>query len=198
MQSCADAAARMLKSFIIQDFITRGILNAYAPLIARSLLRQPCVALLPNLKLANALTPASRQPIDAVLPRIEALPTSASLLRPYSALLTVVGGKIVYAAGDFALLDSAPPPAMPDWSLVRTFKGYGAWGDKQRQAVARIAATSCGCVNACNVHGHASAWSSSVPSADLKSFWGAFGCALLGGLTRRSTPVPVSDGNRLA
>jgi len=93
--------------------------------------------------------------------------------------LTIVGGKIVYGAGGFASHDSAPPPAMPDWSPVRTFKGYGAWGEKPNQAVARIAATSCGCASTCNVHGHdhASAWSSSVPTSDFKSFWGVLGCA---------------------
>jgi hypothetical protein len=38
---------------------------------------------------------------------------------------------------------------------------------------------SCGCANACNIHGHdhASAWSSRLPVYDLKSFWGALGCA---------------------
>jgi hypothetical protein len=68
---------------------------------------------------------------------------------------------------------------MPDWSPVRTFKGYGAWGEKPNRAVARIAAASCGCASECNVHGHdhASAWSGSIPTADLKSFWGALGCA---------------------
>jgi hypothetical protein len=93
--------------------------------------------------------------------------------------LTVVGGRIVYAAGAFAIHDSAPPPAMPDWSPVRTFKGYGAWGEKPNQAVARVAATACGCASGCTVHGHdhASAWSGSIPAADLKSFWGALGCA---------------------
>src|ERR1700688_585925 len=36
--------------------------------------------------------------------------------------LTIVGGKVVCGAGDFATLDeAAPPPAMPDWSPVRTF-----------------------------------------------------------------------------
>jgi predicted amidohydrolase YtcJ len=93
--------------------------------------------------------------------------------------LTIVGGKVVYAAGDFAAHDTAPPPAMPDWSPVRTFKGYGAWGEKPKQSVTRIAATACGCTSECTVHGHdhASAWSSSVPASDLKSFWGALGCA---------------------
>jgi len=97
--------------------------------------------------------------------------------------LTMVGGKIVYASGDFASLNTAaPPPPMPDWSPVRTFGGYAAWGDPKaagRPAVLRKAALSCGCANACDVHrhDHASAWSSKLPIADLKSFWGALGCS---------------------
>ena len=48
--------------------------------------------------------------------------------------LTMVGGKVVYGAGDFAALDEGgPPPAMPDWSPVRTFGGYGAWGDPEHR-----------------------------------------------------------------
>ncbi len=71
---------------------------------------------------------------------------------------------------------------MPDWSPVRTFGGFGAWGiqpgGNPAPAERRMAAT-CGCANDCNVHGHAhaTAWSSSLPIADLKSFWGALGCA---------------------
>src|SRR5271166_3900746 len=97
--------------------------------------------------------------------------------------LTIVGGKVVYGAGDFAGYDEgAPPPAMPDWSPVRVFGGYGAWADAERSAqpaLRRKLAMSCDCANACNVHGHdhASAWSGRLPIADLKSFWGALGCA---------------------
>jgi predicted amidohydrolase YtcJ len=100
-----------------------------------------------------------------------------------SADLTVVGGKIVYGAGDFAKLDeSAPPPAMPDWSPVRTFKGYAAWGEPEgagKNSLRRTAMSSCGCASNCGVHGHdhAGAWASKLPIADLKSFWGALGCA---------------------
>ena len=97
--------------------------------------------------------------------------------------LTVVGGKIVYAASNFKSLDSAaPPPAMPDWSPVRAFGGYAAWGSTEsagQPALARKMAMSCGCANQCNVHGHdhATAWSAKLPISDLKSFWGALGCA---------------------
>jgi predicted amidohydrolase YtcJ len=93
--------------------------------------------------------------------------------------LTVLGGRVVYAAGIFAALDdNAPPPAMPEWSPVRTFGGYGAWGDDAR----RLATTGTRVVNqggvACTVHGHdhASAWTAEVPTGDYKSFWGALGC----------------------
>jgi predicted amidohydrolase YtcJ len=97
--------------------------------------------------------------------------------------LTMVGGKVVYGAGDFAALDkSAPPPAMPDWSPVRAFGGYAAWGDAKasgKSSLGQKLAMSCGCASACNVHGHdhAAAWSSRLPIADLKSFWGVLGCA---------------------
>jgi len=97
--------------------------------------------------------------------------------------LTIVGGKVVYGAGDFARYDEgAPPTAMPDWSPVRTFGGYAAWGDSRRAAepsLHRKLAMNCDCANACSIHGHdhASAWSSRLPISDLKSFWGALGCA---------------------
>jgi predicted amidohydrolase YtcJ len=97
--------------------------------------------------------------------------------------LTIVGGKVVYGAGDFATLDeAAPPPAMPEWSPVRTFGGYAAWGDPGgagQPALHHKLAMSCVCANACGIHGHdhAVAWSSRLPIADLKSFWGALGCA---------------------
>jgi predicted amidohydrolase YtcJ len=95
--------------------------------------------------------------------------------------LTIVGGKVVYGAADFAHLDeTAPPPAMPDWSPVRTFGGYAAWGDPaEARKSHRKLAMSCSCENACSLHGHnhARAWSSGLPVDDLKSFWGSLGCA---------------------
>jgi len=94
--------------------------------------------------------------------------------------LTMVGGKVVYAAGPFASFDEgAPPPAMPDWSPVRTYGGYGAWAEPQATTHQRALSVSCGCANACNVHGHdhARALSGRVPTSDLQSFWGVLGCA---------------------
>ncbi len=93
--------------------------------------------------------------------------------------LTIVGGKVVYAAGDFMKLDEPPPPAMPDWSPVRRFGGYAAWGETQGTEVRRQAMNFCGCASTCNVHGHdhTGAWGGKLPVSDLKSFWGALGCA---------------------
>ncbi|MBS0355924.1 MAG: amidohydrolase [Proteobacteria bacterium] len=97
--------------------------------------------------------------------------------------LTMVGGRVVYGAGDFAPEDDNPvPPAMPDWSPVRTFKGYAAWGEPDgagRHSLHRQAIAACGCSSACGLHGHAhaNAWGSKVPVADLKGFFGALGCS---------------------
>ncbi|WP_173513781.1 amidohydrolase [Sinorhizobium psoraleae] len=97
--------------------------------------------------------------------------------------LTMVGGRIVYAADEFTGLDENPlPPAMPDWSPVRTYGGYAAWGEPEgagRNSLRRTAIASCGCANGCGVHGHdhAGAWTSRLPVADLKGFFGALGCS---------------------
>ncbi|TPG24439.1 amidohydrolase [Variovorax ginsengisoli] len=120
---------------------------------------------------------------DLVVPDRDFFACPESEIADTTALLTMVGGKVVYAAGPFqAHDDGAPPPAMPDWSPVRSFGGYGAWGDKEgkpMQAAMRRMAADCACANDCNVHGHqhATAWSSQLPITDLKSFWGALGCA---------------------
>ncbi|CAN7241497.1 amidohydrolase [Acidovorax sp.] len=120
---------------------------------------------------------------DLVVPDRDFFACPESDIADTTALLTVVGGKVVYGVGEFAAHDgAAPPPAMPDWSPVRTFGGYGGWGDqegKPLQAALRQAAAACACANDCNVHGHqhATAWSSQLPIADLKGFWGALGCA---------------------
>ncbi len=100
--------------------------------------------------------------------------------------LTVVGGKVVYGDGAFAHLDDNPvPPAMPDWSPTRTFKGYGAWGEPDgagRNSLSPLrarAVASCGCAGTCRLHGHdhASAWAANAPVSDPKGFFGALGCS---------------------
>jgi predicted amidohydrolase YtcJ len=78
--------------------------------------------------------------------------------------LTIVGGRIVYAAGIFASLDAPMPPAMPDWSPVRRF-GAHATRAEHGQAIA------------CRVHGHDHARAVNAPGDDLRTFWGALGCS---------------------
>jgi predicted amidohydrolase YtcJ len=115
---------------------------------------------------------------DLVVPDRDYFNCPEAKITDITAQLTIVGGKIVYGAGDFAALDEPPPPAMPDWSPVRRFGGFAAWGDTQKSATTRLA-LHCGCADECNMHGHshATAWSAKLPIADLKSFWGALGCA---------------------
>lgn len=120
---------------------------------------------------------------DVIVPDRDFFACREDEIADTSSLLTIVGGKVVYGVGDFASLDTAPPPpAMPDWSPVRAFGGYAAWGEIKPAADTALqykAAQSCGCANSCGVHGHdhATAWSKKLPIADLKSFWGALGCA---------------------
>ncbi len=120
---------------------------------------------------------------DLVVPDKDFFDCAEDEISFLSSQLTMVGGKIVYGAGDFKALDeNEVPPAMPDWSPVRTFGGYAAWGEPQGaglNSLRRAAISSCGCANSCTVHGHdhAGAWTSKLPIADLKGFFGALGCA---------------------
>lgn len=118
---------------------------------------------------------------DLLVPDRDFFACAESEIVDTTALLTVVGGKVVYGAGPFAPDDEATlPPAMPDWSPVRTFKGYGAWGEQEGKPLqAVMQQQACACAKACQVHGHqhAKSWASSAPVSDFKSFWGALGCA---------------------
>lgn len=97
-------------------------------------------------------------------------------LKEIRSILTIVGGKVVYAADDFAKLSPPALPISPDWSPVKTYGGY-----QHAAAVIPHAAmaAACGCGTSCNVHGHAhaKAYTSNAPAWDIKSFWGALGCA---------------------
>ena len=120
---------------------------------------------------------------DLVVPDRDFFSCPENDIADTSALLTVVGGKIVYGAGEFARYDeNAPPPAMPDWSPVRSFGGYGAWAQGgSRTDSAKVAKTfpACQCVQECTLHGHQhqKAWTARLPISDLTSFWGALGCS---------------------
>jgi predicted amidohydrolase YtcJ len=118
---------------------------------------------------------------DLIVPDRDYFACAESEIADTVSELTIVGGRIVYGAGIFASLDALPPPpAMPEWSPVRRFGGYAAWGDRSRDGVHRKQLdASCGCANTCGVHGHdhGRAWVGTAPVDDLKSFWGALGCS---------------------
>jgi len=97
-------------------------------------------------------------------------------IQDITSVLTILGGRVVHGAGDYASLAPPLPPAMPDWSPVRRFGGY-----QDRRAAAngpRNAFARC-CDSACGVHGHehARAWAASTPVGQDKGFWGALGCS---------------------
>lgn len=106
----------------------------------------------------------------------------ASEIRSLTSVLTVVGGKIVYAAGDFAPFDPPLPPASPSWTPVGAFDSPGM----RTAAIAAPAnrhTSAChdGCAHGCGVHGHNHqiAWTTPLPIADSakQAFWGALGCS---------------------
>ena len=45
-------------------------------------------------------------------------------IKRLESVLTVVGGTVVYGAGDFARLSPPPLPVSPDWSPVAVYGGY--------------------------------------------------------------------------
>jgi hypothetical protein len=120
---------------------------------------------------------------DLMVPDRDFLSCPEDEIANITSLLTMVGGKVVYAAGEYSTFDEAPPPpAMPDWSPVRRFGGYAAWGDAakaEKGGLRKSYSAQCGCANGCGVHGHGHerAWTSRLPASDLKSFWGALGCS---------------------
>src|SRR5882672_10461514 len=81
---------------------------------------------------------------DLIVPDRDYFACAESEIADTASELTVVGGRIVYAAGRFASLDTPPPPAMPDWSPVRRFGGSAA------SAVQGLEHLH----SACGVHGH--------------------------------------------
>ncbi len=121
------------------------------------------------------------QSADLVLLTEDYFAASEDRIRHIESVLTMVGGRVVHAAGDLAPLAPELPPPMPDWSPVR--HGGGRYGGRLRAeavdpnaTLARLA-EACGCASACNVHGHAHAWGRDVPVRDQRGFWGALGCA---------------------
>src|SRR5262245_46592436 len=58
----------------------------------------------------------------------------AEQIKGIESVLTIVGGKIVHAKGDFAQHAPPPIPVPPEWSPVKAFGGYGAPLDVRKAA----------------------------------------------------------------
>ncbi|WP_299164182.1 amidohydrolase [Accumulibacter sp.] len=104
-------------------------------------------------------------------------------LRAISSVLTVMGGRIVFADGDFSSLDTPLPPPSPAWSPVKHFATPAVrTGAYSPRSGASARACGDGCHSACGIHGHAHAiaWATPLPVSDLRAFWGALGCGCFG------------------
>ncbi|BBA69866.1 amidohydrolase [Geobacter sulfurreducens] len=81
-------------------------------------------------------------------------------IKDIESVLTIMGGKIVHASGEFAPLAPPLPPVSPDWSPVASYGGYHG-----------NAAVATGLRHEpCTCHSHGPAWSGPDPR-----FWG-IGC----------------------
>lgn len=87
-------------------------------------------------------------------------------------VLTVVGGRVVYAAGEFGPLAPGDLPVMPDWSPVAYVPGH--W---KPEAPLQASVHHCSGPCAVHAHQHDRVRTSSVPVSDYQGFWGAFGCS---------------------
>lgn len=98
-------------------------------------------------------------------------------IRQLVSVLTVVGGRIVYADDDYSKLAPSLPPATPDWSPVNHYGGY--YKADRKSAIDALAQQQCSCASGCMVHGHAhgKAVSGAIDSSHQKEFWGALGCS---------------------
>ena len=93
-------------------------------------------------------------------------------IKNLNAVLTMVGGKVVHAEGDFGGLAPPLPPASPDWSPVRSFGGhYHGLDHRNHDHPGLMVASHQHCVA---TH-HRQQPDRTASPAD--PFWGALGCS---------------------
>lgn len=101
-------------------------------------------------------------------------------IKDLHAELTIMGGKIVHAEGDFHPFNPPMPPALPAWSPVNQFGRYGEATPGSPEERQQRNSTHC-CSSPCNLHGHSHmiAWQTPLPVSekDKSAFWGALGCS---------------------
>lgn len=102
-----------------------------------------------------------------------------SKIRSITSVMTLVGGRIVFADAEFADLSPPLPPASPDWSVNAALASPAMRAQPLSPAPATMRACSDGCTSSCGLHGHAHgiAWNTPLPVRDAGRFWGALGCS---------------------
>ena len=80
-------------------------------------------------------------------------------IKAIDSVLTMVGGRVVYAAGEFERLGPQPLPASPGWSPVVKYDGYA---QPPRRPVA--------------LHSHSCSKQDRALARARAPFWGAIGC----------------------
>src|SRR5208337_1020215 len=59
-------------------------------------------------------------------------------IKHLESVLTLVGGRIVFGAGEFEQLGPPPLPVSPDWSPVKTYGGYATAGLTKESVLRRV------------------------------------------------------------
>lgn len=93
-------------------------------------------------------------------------------IKGIESVMTVVDGKVVYAAGDFSGHGPAPIPVIPEWSPVAMYPGHA-------RVHPQLSCLPHKCAGSCGVHSHSHdvARRSNMPVSDHNSFWGVLGCS---------------------
>jgi predicted amidohydrolase YtcJ len=84
-------------------------------------------------------------------------------IKGIESVLTIVDGKVVHAAAEFAPLQPSPLPVLPEWSPVAAFGGYGAPLDARKPTRVGVLAENRPDREA-------------VGSSSYGDFWGGTGC----------------------
>ncbi|MBH3252688.1 amidohydrolase [Serratia ureilytica] len=100
-------------------------------------------------------------------------------IKGIESVMTVVDGKVVYAAGSFSPLAPPPLPVLPEWSPVTQVPGHYRSAPPSAAARGGVVSQAHQCCGPCGVHAHQHdiARRSSIPVSDENAFWGAFGCS---------------------
>jgi predicted amidohydrolase YtcJ len=99
----------------------------------------------------GAIAPGQLADLAALTEDYFSVPEEA--IKSIESVLTVVGGKVVYGAGDFKDLDPAPLPVLPEWSPIKVYGGYGAPLDVHKAVRAGVPVPERLHISECRAHG---------------------------------------------